>query len=155
MVGIRNGINDLQQLKAFEHENKEGFVIRFKNGVRVKMKFSEYVKLHRIITGVSNIAIWEYLAEGKSFEELLEKVPDEFYQWVKKTQSEIVSEYNKILAESKSAFKELESRKETALYVQTQKHPSVLFHMLNGKRPDKIIWKMVRPKFSTPYKVKE
>jgi RNA ligase len=150
-----DGINELQQLKSLEVENKEGFVVRFKNGFRVKMKFAEYVKLHRIITGVSNIAIWEYLAEGKSFEELLKKVPDEFYNWVKKIQSEIVNEFDKILTESKSVFKELETRKETALYFQKQKYPSVLFSMLDGKAPDKIIWKMVRPKYSKPYKVSE
>lgn len=150
-----DGIKDLQQLKALEEENREGFVVRFKNGFRVKMKFSEYVKLHRIITGVSNVAIWEYLAEGKSFEELLEKVPDEFYNWVKKIQSEIVNEFDKILIESKSVFKEFETRKETALYFQNQKYPSVLFSMLDGKTPDKIIWKMVRPKYSKPFKVSE
>lgn len=77
-----DGIKDLQQLKEQEEENKEGFVVRFKNGFRVKMKFAEYVKLHR---GVSNVRIWEFLSEGKSFEELLEKVPDEFYNWVKNT----------------------------------------------------------------------
>ena len=150
-----DGINDLQQLKALEEENKEGFVVRFKNGFRVKMKFAEYVKLHRIITGVSNVAIWEYLAEGKSLEKLLEKVPDEFYNWVKEIQSEIINEFDKILTESNSVFKEFETRKETALYFQTQKYPSVLFSMLDGKSPDKIIWKMVRPKYSKPFKVSE
>lgn len=150
-----DGINDLKQLKALEEENKEGFVVRFKNGFRVKMKFAEYVKLHRIITGVSNVAIWEYLSEGKSFDELLEKVPDEFYNWVKKVQSEIVNEFNKILTECKLVFKEFETRKETALYFQAQKKPSVLFSMLDGKTPDKIIWKMVRPKYSKPFKVSE
>lgn len=150
-----DGINDLQQLKALEEENKEGFVVRFKNGFRVKMKFAEYVKLHRTIAGISNVAIWEYLSEGKSFEELLEKVPDEFYTWVKKTQEEIINEFDKIFTECKLVFKEFETRKETALYFQTQKYPSVLFSMLDGKTPDKIIWKMVRPKYSKPFKVSE
>ena len=34
-----DGINDLQELKALEENNKEGFVVRFKDGFRVKMKF--------------------------------------------------------------------------------------------------------------------
>ncbi|HWY10236.1 MAG TPA: hypothetical protein VN026_02870, partial [Bacteroidia bacterium] len=150
-----DGINDIHELKALEENNKEGFVIRFNNGFRVKMKFAEYVRLHRVITGVSNVVVWEYLSEGKSFEELLEKVPDEFYNWVKKTQNELTKQFDEILAESKSVFKEFETRKETALYFQTQKHPSVLFSMLDKKAPDKIIWKMIRPKFSKPFKIEE
>lgn len=150
-----DGINDLQELKTLEENNKEGFVVRFKNGFRVKMKFAEYVRLHRIIAGVSNVAIWEYLSQGKSFDELLEKVPDEFYNWVNKTQSELMNQFNQILAENKAVFKELETRKETALYFQTQKYPSILFSMLDNKTPDKIIWRMIRPKYSKPFKTDE
>lgn len=146
-----DGINNLEELKSLEENNKEGFVVRFKNGFRVKLKFDEYVRLHRIITGISNIAIWEYLAEGKSFTELLEKVPDEFYSWVKTTQRELLHNFNEIMLECKSVFKEFETRKETALYFQKQKFPSVLFNMLDSKTPDKIIWKMIKPKFCKPF----
>ena len=122
-----DGINSLEELKLLEETNKEGFVVKFKNGFRCKVKFDEYVRLHRIITGVSNISIWEYLSEGKSFDELLEKVPDEFYNWVKQTANELNSEFNKILSESQLVFKEFETRKETALYFKKQKYPSILF----------------------------
>lgn len=71
-----DGIKDLNHLKTLEEENKEGFVVRFQNGMRVKTKFAEYVRLHRIITGISNVAIWEYLKDGRSFDELISKVPD-------------------------------------------------------------------------------
>ena len=150
-----DGINDLSILKSLEEDNKEGFVVRFKNGFRVKVKFAEYVRLHRIITGVSNIAVWEYLRDDKSFDELLEKVPDEFYKWLKYTQNELTGKFDEILSECKSVFKEFETRKETALYFQTQKYPSVLFAMLDGKTPNMIIWKMIRPKFQKAFKVDE
>jgi len=41
-VKIFDGINDIQKLKELEEENKEGFVIRFNNGFRIKMKFAEW-----------------------------------------------------------------------------------------------------------------
>jgi len=147
-----DGINDLKELKALEQDNKEGFVVRFKNGFRVKMKFAEYVRLHRIITGISNIVIWEYLSEGKSFDELLEKVPDEFYQWVKKTKEQLENNFNSIKKECESVYKKFETRKETAIYFQTQKYPAVLFLMLDKKSTDKAIWKLVRPEYSKPFK---
>jgi RNA ligase len=150
-----DGINDLPQLKKLEEDNKEGFVLRFKSGFRVKVKFQEYVKLHRIITGISNLVIWEHLSQGKSFEDILERVPDEFYNWVKQTQKDLVDKYNEIYNESKSVFKEFETRKETALYFQKQNYPHVLFRMLDGKTPEKVIWKMLRPVYSKPFKIDE
>ena len=148
-----DSFNDLSLLQCINDESKEGFVIRFKNGLRVKVKFAEYLRLHRIITGVSNVVIWEHLAEGKGFEELLDKVPDEFYEWVKKTIDDLKSQYNAILTDSQNSFKQLDTRKETALYFQTQKYPAVLFAMLDGKPYDKIIWKMVKPQYAKPFKM--
>ncbi len=147
-----SGVNDISQLNSLNEDNKEGFVIKFKGSLRVKVKFSEYLRLHRIITGVSNVVIWEHLAEGRPFEGLLEKVPDEFYHWVKNTNDDLKSQYDTILTDCKNAFKELESRKETALYFQTQKYPAVLFAMLDGNPFDKIIWKIIRPAYAKPFK---
>lgn len=152
MVKKYDGINDIESLKLLDNNNnKEGFVIRFSNGFRVKMKFAEYVRLHRIVTGVSNIAIWDYMATGKSFDELLERVPDEFYDWVKKTQFDISNNYETILQDCKNSFKILATRKETAIYYQTQKYPSVLFAMLDGFDYSVLIWKLVKPKHSKPF----
>jgi len=160
LVKKYDGINDFKALKSFDDANKEGFVIKFKSGLRVKIKLTEYLRLHRIVTGVSNLVIWEHLSEGRSFEDLLEKVPDEFYEWVKKTIEGLKGQYSKILADSKSSFQRLDAdihtnRKETAMYFQAQKYPAVLFALFDGKPVDKIIWKMIRPQYSKPFKVDE
>ena len=82
-----DGINDINQLKALELADKEGFVIQYSNNYRLKIKFSEYLRLHRIITQVSSINIWEYLKTEQPLDEVLEKVPDEFFDWVKNTKN--------------------------------------------------------------------
>jgi RNA ligase len=153
VVKSYSGLNDLAALKSLEEENKEGFVVKFNTGFRVKVKFSEYLRLHRIITGVSNLVIWEHLAEGRPFDGLLDKVPDEFYEWVKKTSDDLLAQYNTILTESKNSFKQFDERKEAALYFQTQKYPAILFAMLDGKPFDKIIWKLIRPQYAKPFKM--
>lgn len=150
-----DGVNDLNELRKIEETNKEGFVIRFQNGFRIKMKFSEYVRLHRIITGISNVSVWEYLSEGRPFDELLDRVPDEFYDWVKKIQNELLEQYNNIYSECESVFKEFNTRKETAEYFMKQKYPHVLFSMLDKKSCKKIIWKLIKPKFSKPFSNEE
>lgn len=155
LVKRYDGINDLAILKTLEEDNKEGFVVKFASGFRVKVKFEEYVRLHRILTQISSKNIWEYLATNQSFEQILERVPDEFYDWVKKIVHDITHEYQAIENYCKENFKVLESRKETALYFQTLAYPSVLFAMLDGKDYAPIIWKRVKPDYERPFRIDE
>ncbi|MBC7774546.1 MAG: T4 RnlA family RNA ligase [Phycisphaerae bacterium] len=133
--------------------NREGFVLRFQNGLRVKVKFEEYVRLHRLITGVSNVTVWEHLAAGRSLDELLERVPDEFYNWVQQVVAELQSQFSAIEFACQAAFKVLETRKDTALYFLTQPHPQVLFAMLDGKDYAGAIWKLVKPGWRKAWRV--
>ncbi len=153
LVKKHDGINDFRELKKLNEYNKEGFVIRFKSGFRLKIKFEEYVRLHRIITGVSNITVWEYMRDKKDFKEWLDRVPDEFYHWLKATRKGITFAYEKIENECNRVFKEFETRKETAIYFNKQKYPSVLYAMLDKKDISPIIFKLIKPKYSKPFKI--
>lgn len=146
-----DGMKDLHQLKTLAFDNKEGFVVKFSNNYRLKVKFEEYVRIHRIMTQVSSITIWENLKAGDSFKEILERVPDEFYNWVKITKAKLEKEYQVIEDIAKSEYKELATRKETALYFQTCQYPKVLFSMLDGKDYSETIWRYVRPTYQRPF----
>ena len=78
-----DGINDYSTLKGMIGNNAEGFVIRFSNGDRMKIKGEEYLRLHKIMTEVSTKSVWEVLSNGDDMEELLKDVPDEFYSKIK------------------------------------------------------------------------
>ena len=147
-----DGITDFQTLRAWEQANCEGFVVRFRSGMRLKIKLAEYVQLHRILTGVSNLSIWEYLSAGKSFDDLLAAVPDEFYDWVTATQTELLGRYEAIETECRATFRDLGDRKTTAIYFQTQRYPSVLFKMLDNQPYGHIIWKTIRPAFQKAFR---
>jgi len=144
-----DGIKDLSLIKSLIKDDQEGFVIRFKSGTRIKIKGEEYVRLHRIVTGVTEKLILETLRNGHSMDVFLDKVPDEFYNWVKKVQKRMTDEYNEILNQSKAVYKEFPTRKEAAMYILQQKHPKVLFHLLDKKDPKDCIWDMIvaNPKF--------
>jgi hypothetical protein len=147
-----DGINDMQTLAAQDIKNREGYVMKFKNGFRVKVKFAEYKRLHKLLTQISSISIWENLKNDTPLDELLERVPDEFYSWVKSVKADLEQRYQQIEAEAKQNFKVLSDRKETALYFQTCKNPSILFAMLDGREYKAIIWKMLRPTFEKPFR---
>ena len=147
-----DGLADYESLKNHEASNFEGFVLKFQSGLRIKIKLAEYVRLHRVLTNTSTLDIWECLAENKSFDEFLELVPDEFYEWVKNQKSTLELEYQVIEDECKAVFKDLGDRKATAQYFQKQRYPSVLFKMLDGQKYDSLIWKTIRPAFQKPFK---
>ncbi len=144
---------DLNQIRAIQSTHEEGFVVRFASGLRVKIKFLEYVRLHRVLTQVSTRNIWEYLATNQSFDEILDRVPDEFYDWVKRTVADLKAQYAAIEAECQAVFRTLETRKETALYFQTQPYPAVLFLMLDNRDYSPAIWKLIRPAYERPFKI--
>ena len=148
-------------LKNEISKDKEGYVIRFKNGFRMKIKGDEYVRLHRILTNVSNRDIWEYLKDGKPMDEILDKVPDEFYDWVKNTKEDLTTQYLTLEKEYQWIFKMInrvsgiEERKVFASHAKMYKHPNLLFNMLDGKDYSEQIWKLLYPSYSKPFKKNE
>ena len=57
--------------------NNEGYVIRFSNGMRLKIKGDEYVRVHRILSRVTPIAIWDALVAGDDLIEVRLELPEE------------------------------------------------------------------------------
>jgi RNA ligase len=153
LVERYDGITEITTLRKLEQSNREGFVIRFASGFRVKVKFEEYVRLHRLVTQLSNKTIWELLANHQSLETILDNVPDEWYDWVKKVDRNFKEQYRAIEAECQQVFKVFPLRKEAAEYYQKQKYPGILFAMLDRKDYSQIIWKMLKPKFSKAFKI--
>lgn len=136
-------------LKLLETDNKEGFVLRYTgSGLRLKIKFNEYLRLHRLLTNVNAKNIWELLRSGSNFKELLDKVPDEFYRWVKRTADELQASFDAIEAIGITDFKsrpDTTDRATFARYAKSCKYPHVLFAMYDGKVYDKFIWDLIKP----------
>ena len=143
-------------LKEEISKDKEGYVIKFKNGFRMKIKGDEYVRLHKILTNISNRDIWEYLKDNKPFDELLERVPDEFNDWVKETVRDLTVRFENIEKDYREIFQNLNnqnlSRKDFALKAKHYRHSNILFNMLDGTNPKKTIWKILYPDYSKPFK---
>ena len=158
IVKAYNINNSWVHLRAQNEPNREGYVIRFLNGFRVKIKFEEYVRLHRIITSISTTDIWEMLAANKPLEEILEEVPDEFFNWVRETEDKLRTEFETLENEYKCIYKMImstnnsETRAVFANYAKRYKHPSLLFNMVDGKDYAPGIWKMIKPVWSKPFK---
>jgi RNA ligase len=157
-----DGIKDYSILKSMIKDDEEGYVVKFSNGDRMKIKGEEYLRLHKIMTNVSTTYVWEMLSEGDDVLDLLKDVPDEFYNKIKMYVKDLrynhyrYGEYaHKIYSYFRyGKYGDVEpepSKKEFALHLDNCKvHPkikSICFAMWDGKDYDKIIWKLLKPEY--------
>jgi len=138
---------------------EEGVVVRFVSGQRVKVKYAEYCRLHKLITGVNARHIWEHLMLGQSLDDLVDKVPDEFMEWVQKTVAELKGAFEERRVHAMGVFAGIKerlgdaNRKEFALeFVKHEGLTSILFQLLDGKDPSLLIWKALKPASISPFK---
>ena len=155
-------VKSYEPLKHFIPDSKEGYVVRFSNGDRIKIKGEEYLRLHKLMTNVSTTAVWEMLSEGRDVLELLKGVPDEFYKKVKMYVLDLRYSY---LSYSEYAGKMHDkfrygkfndrypepTKKEFAEFLSLNdidpKVRSICFAIWDNKNYDKIIWKYIKPEF--------
>lgn len=148
-----DGYSDYNVLKTLIKNNEEGFVIRFSNGDRMKIKGDEYLRLHRIMTGVSTTSIWDVISTGGDMECLLKDVPDEFYDKIKEAVRDLTVRFGNIKKDYFQHYLDITGRvistdrKAFAEEAKRYSHPAILFAMLTGKSVDPIIWKIIKPKW--------
>lgn len=160
---IFSDVTDIMKLTEKERDNEEGYVIEWENGLRLKVKFSEYKRLHWLLSSVNSKTIWDLLREGSDIEKILDHVPDEFYDWVKATARELevkfydtklayYLEFALYLAAVSKGTVSRERRSAAKYFQKISANPSVLFKLLDGQNPDDMVWKMIKPIASKPFK---
>lgn len=137
-------------LKLLAQSNKEGFVLRFLgSGLRLKLKFDEYVRLHKVMTGLSAKDIWSAMAQGgrPAVHQMMELVPDEFYSEVKKVMDGLETSALAIETQCLADFQWVPSgdRRMAAQYISSKSNSHVLFAMLDGKDYKQKIWDLIKP----------
>lgn len=98
---------DLTLEKAIEQmgnlpSNEEGYVVRFSDGTRIKLKGNEYIKLQKILNGTSPLSIWESFTGFGVPTEYLKNLPEEI-----RSEAETIAQ--RIFEKMDLAFFELKS----------------------------------------------
>ncbi|PWT76394.1 MAG: hypothetical protein C5B59_06625 [Bacteroidetes bacterium] len=145
--------------------NDEGFVLTwyysFGAPFRLKLKYAEYLRLHRMVTGVSPKHVLEVLENGwtTEMEDLVNNGTPWFKKWVTKWKTVIENEYKRLrydadlsynyvsakMHEKYKASGNFPARKDWAY--EFNQHPELapmLFARLDGKDLDRIIWKKIK-----------
>ena len=141
-----DNISDVPSLQALDWDNREGVVVRFASGLRVKVKCAEYVRLHRLLTGVTEkMILEEYLMTGADMTALLERVPDEFNAWLQQTVQHFRAQYDAIEHAARRIFAATTAttRKEYAVVFTQSAYSAILFRMLDRREYTQLIWKQI------------
>lgn len=143
---------DALQIKG--RQGKEGLVVVTSDNRRVKLKEDEYVRLHRIVSNLSEKYVWEAM-DGPNMEvakRLASEIPEEHAEWLLKVAERLVCEYviqSSQVNELAWNTKGMTSRKDRAVFVQQSGYPkhiqSAYFAQLDGKSSIPVLWKAVRP----------
>lgn len=160
VIALRNGLRpvgfeskplveiDLNDPKV---RDKEGFVARYSNGLRVKLKYAEYLSLHKVLTGLSIKGLWELLSTGK--EPTFENVPDEFMDWYRKQRDGLRKAYSEVETRATEAFASVPAQPTRREYAtEFLKHKDlapILFLMLDHRDYTEVIWDRIKPKGQT------
>ena len=141
-----NGLN-LTAWKALNETNKEGFVIRYNaTGERVKIKFENYIAMHRVITNITVKSVYEMFKNGNQLSDMLINIPDEFNDWFKQVYDNLTSQYELIDKNCLTLYNEYKDKsdKECGLQINNQnKMKKIIFGMRNNINNSVITkWKM-------------
>lgn len=152
--------NTMEEVFAADQErNREGFVIHFVDAdERLKVKFEEYLVVHRMLFNLTERRVWEVLAQGIDVDAFLSELPDEFTKEAKSWRDGLVSQFDALMEQSGLLAAELgakhgDDRKAVALELRGGANvpkavQGLVFGRLNNwdsERVEKAAWKALQP----------
>lgn len=145
--------------------NAEGIVVTNQAGTfLLKIKQEDYVRLHRIISGLSVKSVWEMMRDDLDKDDIKRDLPEEFWPWVDETYDELAAQFcsvrygvqithQQIMGEVTDFYHDKDSRTMRKEYAQrASKFPykGLLFKMLDNRNVDDVVIKMIEPKGDQP-----
>ncbi len=140
-------------LASEPRDGKEGFVVRsLITGQSAKFKYEEYVRLHRIVTGLNARGVWDLIGAGKTAADICVDLPDEFHGWVTEVADELNADATATVQAAHEAYMRIRlglpakfGRKDFALTAAREPLRAYLFKLLDGRNVWDMAWKAARP----------
>ena len=154
----------LDVLKNNNVENEEGYVLSYPKidePLKVKVKMADYLRLHRVVTGMNAHSVWELLKTDADLSKFETGYPEHFTKWLKQWVNKLQTQFVEI---SDTAFHLYEHRpldncsdareyrKKCALYFLAQPRQDVkglFFMLLDEKGPHEFCqaaWDLIEPR---------
>ena len=132
--------------------NKEGYVVTFESGFKFKVKFEEYVTLHKLWSGLSSKALWECVSIGMSLEDIKYHYKHkEFFDFIDIEVEALNDKFNEHISEINKAYKHVKNfknRKTQAKWVNDNVQKCLrgfVFSKLDNKFNSLDVYKVIQP----------
>lgn len=133
-------------------KGKEGVVLQMlATGERVKIKQEDYITLHKIVTGLNARSVWQAMVDG-TIDELIAQVPDEFHEFVRGVEQDIIIEVDELVNYAERRFSRIEAllpedatKRDFAILAKDENYSWALFNLWDGKPIRKEFLKRARP----------
>ena len=134
----------------------EGWVLRFNNGLRVKVKGSDYLRIAKIKSQMSPLAFWDAMVAGKA-DEYIVSIPEELRAEAEEIYGTLKKQVNTLRQKADSEAQKLnligldinnkELTKQMASQIITRPDwmKGYLFGAMRGKASDEFFLKIIRP----------
>ena len=99
-------IDDLLAVAETLSANEEGFVVRFENGYRVKIKGKEYLAIHKIKSSLTPLSVWEAMMLGLDIRSTMKMLPDEFFAEYEALADTFSAKFEQKIEEIKKVYEE-------------------------------------------------
>ncbi len=151
-----DSFNDiLVDVKGFKAD-REGYVIRFDDGYRVKVKGEEYLRIHRLASKITPLGVWGAMSDGMDLTKVRMELPEEFYEDFDALKNALVGSFDGIVSRVNAAVAAIAhmSNKEIGLsiYKCDKEVAALIFHARKlgdgwekTERPRTAILRMIRP----------
>jgi len=128
-------------------DNFEGYVVKFENGLRVKIKSPLYVKIHRLLNYMTPKNVIE-LMRGREYRATLEQLPTDLQAAMDDIRAAVQTAHYNHMAAITAIFNAapVGERKAFALWAKAHapvKYLGALFSLLDGKDIEDFVWKIV------------
>lgn len=150
--------DDYTSIKKLNWANSEGFVVRFSNGERVKIKFQNYLDLHRVVSNLTTQKVWEMFCNAKASSQTFADyiatsvhIPDEFLTWVTSVWDTLENDFSSLVTRIKSEYANIindtsvTTRQAFAHKAKQHPHNKLLFMLYDGRDITKHVCDMIKP----------
>jgi len=154
-----DGLTEWKNIRdIFSGDNREGFVVRFSNGFRMKMKYEQYFKIHFLRSSLTDKRIFEFVSDNRlpEFEDVIADLDEENQIYIREKIDKFWDMYHAIEDICLSEYRidegwtfvndkgATEVTKEAAAFYKTCSYPTIMFNMAKGKDYSVSIWDIVK-----------